>query len=333
MCRETPDLGLKYACSIVRRLHSAYIVISLLVSPIKSKQLCLCTSHLQVISSCIHLARTPHRGKVFSCTQWLKALVLNGKLLRRFTDFCCDREEIGCEETHHFSSQVSHIFQWGRFEFTSILRVHKTALKVCAWKIFLSNVPPRLCKPKCDSRGLCALRIVTILEKRAKDREQMAVNLLLLDRDLSYQTGGHPTRWGRISSPAAEFILSAVQMVSNRLMVPLSGLKYEAFGGRETKLTEKFVLFWKFITKNSIILAWRLRWPTETLPNDLNQVSQTTWSCSSGLISSNPQQWHFQLSYSNTGSNNTSVKHYCLKTDAKTIKFEMYWVFRYNLSL
>lgn len=231
------------------RLHSAYIVISLLVSPIKSKQLCLCTAHLQVISSCIHLARTPHRGKVFSCTQWLKALVLNGKLLRRFTDFCCDREE-----TYHFSSQVSHTFGWGRFEITSILRVHKTALKVCAWKIFLSNVPPRLCKLKCDFRGLCALRLVTILEKRAKDREQMAVNLLLLDRDLSYQTGGHPTRRSRISSPAAKFILtSAAQVVPNRLMVPcvvpLSGLKYEDFEGRKTKLREKFVLFKKIYNK------------------------------------------------------------------------------------
>lgn len=224
------------------RLHSANIVISLLVSPIKSKQLCLCTVHLQVISSCIHLARTPHRGKVFSCTRWLKALVLNGKLLRRFTDFCCDREEIGCKETHHFSSQVSRTFGWGRFEFACILRVHKTALKVCAWKIFLSNALPRLCKPKCDFRGVCALRI--ILEKRAKDREQMAVHLLLLDRDLSYQTGGHPTRSSRISSPAAEFILtSAAQMDSNRPMVPLSGQKYEAFGGRETKLGEKCVIF------------------------------------------------------------------------------------------
>lgn len=160
-----PDLGLKYAWSIVWRLHSAYIVISLLVAPIKSKQLCLCTAHLQVISSCIHLARTPHRGKVFSCTQWLKALVLNGKLLRRFTDF---REEIGCDKPHHFSSQASPTFGWGRFEFTCILRVHKTALKVCAWKIFLSNVPPRLCKPKCDFSGLCALRIVTILEKKGQ---------------------------------------------------------------------------------------------------------------------------------------------------------------------
>lgn len=64
LCRETPDLELKYACSIVWRLHSAF-VISRLVSPIKSKQLCLCTAHLQVISSCIHLARTPRRGKGF----------------------------------------------------------------------------------------------------------------------------------------------------------------------------------------------------------------------------------------------------------------------------
>lgn len=70
-------------------------------------------------------------------------------------------------------------------------------------------------------------------------------------------------------------------MDSNRLMVPcmvpLSELKYEAFGGRETKLREKLVLFLKFITKwfynfgmMTVLTDWdAAKWPETGQPDKM----------------------------------------------------------------
>lgn len=112
-----------------------------------------------------------------------------------------------------------------------------------SWKFMLGKSFRATCLRGCSNRNVI-LEDCVLWEKRAKDREQMAVNLLLLDRDLGYQTGGQPTRWSRISSPAAAFILtSSAQMDSNQLTVPCkvpsSGLKYEAFGGRERQSRER----------------------------------------------------------------------------------------------